>query len=317
MELILLLIILGGIMNGSFAIPIHYLKTMTIESVWFFHSIIGLFLISWLLFFIMMPSQFSHYRSLSLLSLLWMLGGGFIFGLGQLCFARAISSIGIALSFSINLGLSVVIGSLYTISLKKSLLTSHSAFVVLSILLILIGLIYYYLSVRHKSRLQHTNMLKRGCLLAVFAGVASGLQNIAFVVVSFHSTSDFPTQTSYWFWPPFFSIAAMVMLIGFKKQISVRVKLPTAPSSHGILLIIVMGLLFTGSIACYSFAMSHTTHVGKIVGWPLFMVSIILTSQFWGVKFREFNFENKRTRWRVFMSIGSMLLAILILACQK
>jgi L-rhamnose-H+ transport protein len=317
MKLTLLLTVLAGSMNGSFTIFVRFLKRLNVESIWFFHSLVGLIGISWAIFFVMMPDQIFNYKSLSFLSLVWMLGGGFVFGLGHLLFARAIISIGVAPSFSINLGLSVVVGSFFLMILNGRLLTWNGFIVLISVCLIVIGLFYYYLSVKEKSQLQSTFLFKRGCLFAMLAGISSGLQNITFVIVSFHSSSNFLTDNSYWFWPPFLTVAAIVMMFGFRYQLNKKSCKITIPTCRELSIIVTMGLLFSGSIAFYSLVMNHTSHLGKEISWPLFMVSIILTSQLWGIIFSEIDFSDKAIKWRVSFSMCLMIVAIVLLATQR
>jgi L-rhamnose-H+ transport protein len=112
-------------------------------------------------------------------------------------------------------------------------------------------------------------------------------------------------------------MAAIVMMVGFKVQQHQKAGKITIPTHLEFGLIALMGLLFTGSIACYSLAMSHANHIGKEISWPLFMVSIILTSQLWGIKFKEFHFDDNVTKWRILLSIVLMFMAIILLATQN
>ncbi len=48
-----------------------------------------------------------------------------------------------------------------------------------------------------------------------------------------------------------------------------------------------MGILFTGSLALYSLGMYGVDHKGQVIGWPIFIVLIILSSQLWGWVYKE------------------------------
>ncbi len=74
-----------------------------------------------------------------------------------------------------------------------------------------------------------------------------------------------------------------------------------------------MGFLFTGSLAFYSFAMSHLVHKQQIIGWPIFMLAIILACQLWGFIFGEMKKAKKNM---LFLSISLLIATILLLAIK-
>jgi hypothetical protein len=70
------LIILGGLMNGSFVIPMRYIKANSSENIWLHHSIIGLALIPWLLLIMVYAGEIPDYTHLAGMDWLFLLGGG-------------------------------------------------------------------------------------------------------------------------------------------------------------------------------------------------------------------------------------------------
>src|SRR6185312_6268339 len=96
-------IIIAGLMNASFIIPAKYIKNIISEKIWLYHSVIGFSIVPWLILASTNPNNFQNYLFLQPTVLLFLLGGGIIFGLGQVCFAYALEFIGVALSFTINL----------------------------------------------------------------------------------------------------------------------------------------------------------------------------------------------------------------------
>lgn len=322
----LIILILAGVINGSFVVPTYYIKCLSSERVWLYHSVIGLAVIPWAILLLMSPKELLQYLNLPHNTLLFILGAGFVFGIGQLCFAYAIELVGLALSFTINLGLSVTIGSIFVVLYKTVFFTRQGGLVTLAVVLILTGLVIYYFSGRYNiGRNQHAILHKsqyhQGWYLAAITGLASGLQNITFVVVVFHTVTPFKTQNSFWLWPPFLSAAAIAMFLGFLYRIKQKLKLVNTYVSlkqkvriKNIFLIVIMGACFTGSLALYSSAMSSLSHIQQVIGWPVFMVAIILVTQGWGWLYNETNRATFKCKCYMFASAIFLIAAIMVLA---
>jgi L-rhamnose-H+ transport protein len=319
-ELSIFPLIIAGIMNGSFVIPARYVQRLAHEKIWLFHSIIGLIIVPWTFLVILSPGVIHRYFQLGPQLLLFLIAGGVIFGFGQICFAKAIELIGIALAFTINLGLGVIIGSLFVAFNKDVFLTAQSYWVGLAVVLIMISLLLYYHSGKANNLHKNQNYYL-GWFLAILAGFASGIQNIVFVILAFHTQTQFQHITSFWVWPPFLLVAAIPMIFNFLYKIhkvSKKVKAVSLAkdslSVSNILLIPLMGVLFTGSLVLYSLGMDRLNHAQQVIGWPAFMVSIILTSQIWGMVQNSLQQASRRSKIYKVFSIIFLVGAILILS---
>jgi L-rhamnose-H+ transport protein len=315
----IVVLILAGLMNGSFVIPANYMKNISYEKKWFLHSLIGCAVIPWTIFFLTMSNTIPNYWLLN--SRMWtlLIISGFFFGIGQVCFAYAIEIIGIALSFTINIGTGLTIGSLFVILYEEALFTSQGYLVIFAVLLILIGLIINYLSGRKSLRSSYGYQNKYyhlGWILALVTGITSGLQNISFIILAFQNTLNLQSSNSFWVWPPFLLAAALPMLVGFGYQLYKKNKSIFFDFHYvrNILLVSIMGFFFTGSLAFYSKGMSQMNRQQQIIGWPTFMVSIILVSQIWGWFYHESMNDRKTSRYYQISSVILLMVAIFLLA---
>jgi L-rhamnose-H+ transport protein len=123
-------------------------------------------------------------------------------------------------------------------------------------------------------------------MLAGIAGVTSGLQNMVFIVVMQHNEATLAQVNSFWVWPPFLLAAALPMFIGFWYQARHHHKAIHWFRLKDLALVVLMGLLFTGSLVLYSTGMSKLGQQ-DVIGWPTFMIAIILTSQLWNQRYKE------------------------------
>jgi L-rhamnose-H+ transport protein len=78
-----------------------------------------------------------------------------------------------------------------------------------------------------------------------------------------------------------------------------------------------MGLFFTGSLALYSGGMNKLTHQQQIIGWPAFMVSIILVSQIWGWLYSEARGIPIKNKFFMGCSVMLLVIAIIILSLES
>lgn len=316
-----IIILLAGLMNGSFVIPMKFMPQLITERVWQYHCILGLIILPWILLLFISPKAFSHYTLIAPSIWRLIILSGLVFGIGQLCFSYAIKRTGVALSFATNLGVGVIIGSMFVVFYKHLFFTYHGLLVAIAVLMIILGLAMYFFSSRHHVKASLTQSEKItyyfAWLLAIFAGMASGLQNIAFIVSISHEQTSFNNVNAFWVWPPFLLAAALPMIIGFGCKIRRENKnlnfFRQTIKIKELLLIMTMDLLFTGSLALYSLGVDGLLHSQLIVAWPMFMVTIVLTTQGWGAVFDKHH-HNKKSRIHKWISVTFLAIAIALLS---
>src|SRR4029077_17970359 len=107
-----LLLVVAGVMNASFALPMKFTRRWAWENTWAVWSALALLLMPLTAAVITVP-QLSHvYAQAGTRSVALVVACGLGWGIAQVLFGLAVDSIGIALTFSIVLGLSAAVGSL-------------------------------------------------------------------------------------------------------------------------------------------------------------------------------------------------------------
>jgi L-rhamnose-H+ transport protein len=77
---------------------------------------------------------------------------------------------------------------------------------------------------------------------------------------------------------------------------------------------LIMGLFWYGSLLFYSKASQLIGSLGPLIGWPIFMVLIILTASFWGWKHKEWEHSSAKAKSVMRYGILCLVAAIVILA---
>lgn len=322
------LIVLAGFLNGSFALPTKHVHGWQFENIWLTYAFWSYFVLPWLFALVCHPTLWNVYTLSSPAVLSAMVIGGIGFGIGQLCFVRALKYIGVGLGFVINLGIGIGLGFLLPLAIQHpdELFTRFGAVTLTGSVLAIAGLgLSTYAGRLYEHQRQanpgDSRYFLRGCLMAAFAGLFSAGQNLTFALTAPMQTLALklgasPLAASISVWPGFlfctFLPFALSMLQLHHQQGSWE-RLIASPHRHYHWFGFVMGLFWYASLVLYSKAAQLIGPLGPVVGWPAFMVLIILTSNFWGWRYHEWRGSSRCVRAYLLTGIGVLLLAIAVL----
>lgn len=348
-SLALFFILIAGIINGSFALPTKYITHWKFENIWLQFAIWAFILLPCGVIYYLVPELFKVYEA-SPANLLWIIfAGGVLFGIGQLCFAFALNIIGLGLGFVINLGVGISLGLLLPLLIQHSdhISTPFGYVTLIGTACAVIGLIISnhagILRDRDRRTLNSVGGVAieadalaetaagahgkhaLGVILAIIAGIFSAGQNFTFsftyqlqdIARQLNPASGEGIGAASVIWPLFLICAfipyALYMLFLLKKNKSF-VNYSARGTGKYYLFAIIMGLFWFGSLMFYSKASQLIGSLGPIVGWPLFMVLIILVSSFWGWKHKEWVGCGNKAKNIMKLGIAFLMLAIIVLA---
>src|SRR5580693_5329528 len=106
------MLFVAGAMNGSFALPMKFTLKWAWENTWAIWTLFALFLFPFLLAYSTVPQINSAYAQAGAGVVFIVAACGAGWGIAQVLFGLAVEAIGIALTFSVVLGLSAAVGSL-------------------------------------------------------------------------------------------------------------------------------------------------------------------------------------------------------------
>jgi L-rhamnose-H+ transport protein len=326
----LLYVIVAGVMNGSFALPTKHITRWHFENIWLNYSIWAFLILPWVILFAIDPHAFSVYQHVPRHTLAIMFIGGVLFGVGQVCFALALNMIGFGLGFVLNIGLGTALGFLLPLVFlhPDHILTPFGIVTLIGTALIIVGLLYSF----HAGRLRDEQLKQQqktakatypvGVLLAIIAGLFSAGQNFCFAATANMQTLALHMGVNNLaaaniMWPGFlictFVPYALYMLYLHSKNQSYK----HYKGKHSLRyspMALLMAIFWYGSLILYSKASLVIGSLGPIVGWPLFMVLIILTSSFWGWRHKEWAGVKSETKSMAIKGIGFLVVAVIVLA---
>src|SRR6201982_1458831 len=108
----LAVVVVAGILNGSFAAPMKRITGWRWENSWLIFAVSGLVVFPWIINFGTVPNVPNIYAGASASTLLKVILFGALWGAGATLFGLGISRVGMALGFALILGITASFGSL-------------------------------------------------------------------------------------------------------------------------------------------------------------------------------------------------------------
>src|SRR5450759_2225775 len=136
----LAVVVLAGILQGSFAAPMKRMSAWRWENSWLLFALSGLIIFPWIINFATVPNVLGVYSGVSTSTLVKVVSFGLLWGAGATLFGLGISRVGLALGFALILGITASFGSLIPMAIlhpEELLLKRGVALIVGSIIMVL------------------------------------------------------------------------------------------------------------------------------------------------------------------------------------
>jgi L-rhamnose-H+ transport protein len=319
------LVVFAGVLNGSFAVPMKWMRSWAWENVWLAWSAIGLLLLPLGLTVITVPGLVNVYLRSEPMILLAVFCSGLLWGISQVLFGLGIERIGIGLGFAIVISLAAVTGSLvpllfYTHA-ENNFLWSRLA---VGILFVLAGvtLCSYASTLKGDSGETSIRNARLGLFLCVGAGIGGAMINVGMVagarIANFAAEKGARevNQTNA-VWLPllfagFIATAVYCALLLTKRGRWRQFWAPRTTFYWGLALI--MALCWFGSVELYGIGAAELGQAGPVLGWPVFLSSSIVTANIWGAATGEWHHSAARAKKLMCAGIGVLMMAMFIIA---
>lgn len=104
-------LLLAGIMQGAFPLPMKYTRWWKWEHLWFWYSLFAFVLLPVLAALLTVPKLGGVYRGLALAPILWTILFGFTWGVGSVLYGLGIDALGMTLGFPMMTALTTALGA--------------------------------------------------------------------------------------------------------------------------------------------------------------------------------------------------------------
>ena len=186
----LLLLLVAGVTNASFTLPMKFTRRWAWENTWLIWTIFALLLLPTVVTFLTVPRLGDIYAEGGPALILTVAAFGAGWGIAQVLFGLAVEAIGIALTFSIVLGMSAAIGSMIPlIRLHPGEIFSKSGLgVMLGVLLVIVGVVICAIAGRRReaalnaaAQAPKNTSYTEGLSLAIGCGLGAAMVNLGLV----------------------------------------------------------------------------------------------------------------------------------------
>jgi L-rhamnose-H+ transport protein len=322
------LAILGGAVNGMFALPMKLTKKWSWENVWLPFSALALVLFPYLVTVMGAPQLAAAYANVSTGAILTALLMGFGAYTGSLLFGISLGMIGNSLAFSLLVGSMSAVGVLGPMLLfhPEKLAMRGGHFIVLGILCMFLALVLCAMAGNLMGKAKaadssekHGGAVLAGMLLAIAGGVLSGLLPMGLSMPWAGQIHDAairfggagPTTAQ--------NVALLPVLIGgaipnclYAAWLLIKNKtFPAYKSSHSYwFLILLMAVLYTASTVMWGMSSSSSMLgiLGPSVGWALFICGIVVSSNVGGFATGEWKGTGSKATG---LMVGGVLVMVL------
>jgi L-rhamnose-H+ transport protein len=322
------LVLLGGFLQGSFALPMKRITRWRWENTWLVYSVAGMVLLPWAVALATVPhfskvlqgAYGSTIAKVALFGLGWGVGSTF-FGLG-------IDRVGMALTFAIVLGITASLGTLFPLVIlhPNRLFTRQGHLLLAGLVIVMLGIVVCSIAGHRRERelANGAPQCRRksiwlGLAICILSGVFSAMLNFSFVFGQDVRQATLvegaaPAMASNVIW-------AIALSAGFLPNAGYCLYLLQKNRTWDVLFqedtpagywlgAGLMGIVWFFGIVFYGMGATGLGSLGGVLGWPLFMAMNIVAANAWGVAIGEWKGSSHLTY--EYSCIGVLLLLVAI-----
>jgi L-rhamnose-H+ transport protein len=330
------IIILGGIANGLFALPMKISRRWQWENTWLIFSVLALLVLPLALLAGFVPHVSDLYHSAPWRLLFYPLVFGLLWGIAQVTFGLSINAIGMAIAFAVVQGLQTPIGSLVPLLVfdRSALFSPRGRLMLVGLPLLLVGLFLYAMAGRRREREQSTSKgfseVRKGSFLAglgiaAFTGVFGANLNLGFafggglIQRSLQLGANSATA-AYCVW-------ALVLGAGFISNFLYCGFLLSRNRTWNLfgaagwlkesMLSMAMAVLWLGGILLYGIGATVAGRYGTSAGFVLMVASVVIAANVAGILTGEWTSVSPRTKRLLVGGMAAVLLSVVVISSGR
>jgi L-rhamnose-H+ transport protein len=326
------IIIIAGLFNGSFALPMKYARRWKWENTWLVFSIVGIFILPWFMAFRFVPHLAEVYQSVPTRVLVSAVTFGFLWGIAQATYGLSLQAVGLAVAVAIVSGLTCLLGALVPLLVLNpaDLFRARGVFLLCSMPILFLGLVIYVAASRRREKEQRSAnpaevsqgaSLTVGIALCIFTGLVGCCFNLGFafsgdIIRKSIESGASPVTGGYGVW-------SLVLGAGFFPNLFYclyrlfRNRTFTAFFQEGwlkeALLAVSMAMMWLSGLLLYGGGATLSGKYGTSVGFTLFVAISVLSSTVVGVLAGEWKSTSRPTRRLLALGVAALVFAVLVL----
>lgn len=341
---VLITVVIAAVLNGSYAFPLKHIKQWPEEALWFIFSLFAMVLLPIITTLIFVPNILNILHHIPSINYIYLIGGGIIFGIGQVCYSAAYKFIGISLNGVINISIGTSCTALIGLALSPSLIGTPYSFLQIAGILVFVAAVILGAVAGHIRTLSehelHNDDVDSGCItlkgiryliigiiFAAIAGIGVATEGVSYTIAnpgveaSLKALKVTGIQSGCISWTIMYITAwipfGLYFLILSLKRRTLKTIFTKGTGKYW-LYIVIMGICYFEALVIFSKAsLLIGGSMAPTVAWPLFMIFIILTVNFWGYIQGEWKNASKSAFNVLRTSIVLLIMAVIIFSLSS
>ncbi len=325
-----LLVITGGILQGSFVLPMKLTTGWKWENTWLVYSVSGLVVAPWVFAALTVPQPLEALVQSDPRALLAATVFGAGWGVGSVLFGLGVARVGASLAFAIILGMTSAIGALAPMLIlhPEDVFSPPGRMILLGMVIVLAGISMTAQAGRLKEIALKTEArgaglgqaFLPGLIICLLSGITSPMLNFSLtfgaeIAKRAQELGATGASANNAIWAPAVTAGALVNILYclwlLARNRTAGLFLQAGGWNYWPLTI-AMGAMWMGGIAAYGMGAAKMGRLGPSLGWPLFMSTIIITANVWGAITKEWKGAgSKAVKWMI-ASLVVLFVAIAI-----
>lgn len=295
----LALILFAGILGGTVLAPMKYVRGWKWENLWLVYAACAYLIFPWLVGFLTVPHLASVYGGVDARTVVTTAAFGLAWGFAVVLYGVGADIVGLSLTSGIILGSSVALGSLLPLTFLPTARQSATSVAAIAAVnaVMLAGVVLCAWSGHARESAQmaaaqrpRDPRFRTGILICFAAGLLATLFNIALaygapIVREAQRLGADPFNAANAVWSLAVSLGSLPSLIytthKLRRNSTWTVYGEGRPGRNAVLCVL-MGVMWISSTVLYGSATGMLGPLGTVIGWPIYMSSMILMSNFWG-----------------------------------
>jgi len=323
-----LLVVIAGILQGAFMLFMKTTKKWAWENTWFIYSSAGYLIFPWLFVLLTIPHPLGVMAATSPRSLLLVELFGLAWGIGSLTFGLGVTRLGMALGFTVIIGLAATAGALIpmVVMAPEKLGQPQGLLTLASLALVLFGLsLGSWAGKLREPEQQSTGNVPRssfavGLAICIVSGLLSSCANLGFTFGAEYvrraiELGAAESMAGNSLWAPL-TLPLFICNAGYCVWLMKKNKtgglLVLQGTSHYWALAALMGLMWIGGFAIYAPATRLLGSLGTSVGWAMMMSTMVITANILGFITGEWKGASRKAYRLAVAGVAILILAICV-----
>ena len=321
-----LLVIAAGMLQGAFILPMKSTKKWAWENTWLVYASTGYLIWPWLFVLLTIPHPLRVLATTSLRSLLLVELFGFGWGIGAVTFGLGVTRLGMALGFTIIIGLAATAGAFIpmVVLAPEKLGQPQGLLTLASLALVLIGLSLGSWGGKLREPVQDSTAnaprspFAVGLGICIASGLLSSCGNLGFTFGAEYvrraieqGAAEPMAGNSLWapLTLPLFICNAGYCVWLMRKNKTGRLLLLEG-TRHYWALAALMGFMWIGGFALYAPGTRRLGSLGTSVGWAIMMATMVITANILGFITGEWKGASRKACSLAVAGVAILILAI-------